>query len=172
VENISQKSHYNGKFLTKTIIMETLVEKNSKLVEHTVSVLQEETVITLKEVWEFANFNNYVYNRHPKYNVDDLNAAIGNLTLNQRKKLKKRINIFRMKKSLSSANRFYHHVYAKVLKVDMRVKLSLPEKHLEIMRYRGRYLLLRAQMEVALTAYKEEKGDYFKLRLEEGKKLQ
>jgi hypothetical protein len=152
--------------------METLVEKNNKIVEHTVSRLQEETVYVFKEIWEFAFFNKYQYNRHPQYNEDDLKSAIGNLTLSQRKKLKKRINIFRMKPTLASANRLYHFIYAKVLMVDMRIKLDHPEKYLEIMRYRGRFLLLRGQMEVALAAYKEEKGDYFKLRLEEGKKLQ
>lgn len=152
--------------------METLVEKNNKIVEHTVSKLQEETVITFKEVWEFAQFNNYVYNRHPKYNEDDLKSAIGKLTLNERKKLKKRINIFRMKQSLGAANRFYHHVYAKVLKVDMRVKLDYPEKYYKIQKERQKFLKARAEMEKTLAAYKKEKGDYFKLRLAEGKKIQ
>ncbi len=152
--------------------METLVENNIKFVEHTVSKLQEETVIALKEVWEFAHFNNYVYNRHPKYNEDDLRSAIGNLTLNERKKLKKRINIFRMKRSLGSANRFYHHVYAKVLKVDMRVKLSYPEKYEKIMAERQKFVKARAEMEKALASYKNEKGDYFKLRLANGQKVQ
>jgi hypothetical protein len=153
--------------------METLIENNiEKIVEHTVSKLQEETVYTFKEIWEFAYHNNYVYNKHPQYNGDDLKSMIGKMTLNQRKKLKRAINIFRTKQTLSAANRFYHFVYSKVLKVDLRIRLTYPEKYLEIMRYRGKYLLLRAQMEVALAAYKEEKGDYFKLRLIEGKKLQ
>ena len=153
--------------------METLVEKNSKkIVEHTVSKLQEETIYVFKEIWEFAYFNNYQYNRHPQYNEDDLKSAIGNLTLNQRRKLKKRINIFRMKPTLASANRLYHFIYAKVLMVDMRIKLDHPEKRLLIATKREIYLKYRAEMEKALKEYKEEKGDYFKLRLAEGKKLQ
>ena len=152
--------------------METLVEKNSKLVEHTVSVLQEETVITFKEIWDFAHFNNYVYSRHPKYNEDDLKAAIGKLTLNERKKLKKKINLFRMKRTMGAANRFYHHVYAKVLKVDMRVRLDYPEKYHKIQEKRQKYVKALAEMKKLYADYKEEKGDYFKLRLAEGKKVQ
>jgi hypothetical protein len=153
--------------------METLIENNTeKIVEHSVSKLQEETVWTFKQIWGFAKHNNYVYNKHPKYNEDDLNAAIGKLTLNQRRKLKRTINIFRLKQTIGAANRFYHFVYSKVLKIDLRIKLTYPEKYLEIIKKRGRYLLLRAQMEKALQEYKNEKGDYFKLRLEEGKKLQ
>ena len=152
--------------------METLVEKNNKIVEHTVSKLQEETVITLKEVWNFAQFNNYVYNRHPQYNEDDLRSAIGNLTLNERKKLKKRINIFRMKQSLGAANRFYHHVYAKVLKVDMRVKLDYPEKYNKIQEKRQKYVKALEAMKKVYAEYKEEKGTYFLDRIEKGQKVQ
>ena len=152
--------------------METLIENNIKIVEHSVSKLQEESVYTFKEIWEFAHYNNYVYNKHPQYNEDDLKSMIGKLTLNQRRKLKRAINIFRKKQSLSSANRFYHFVYAKVLKVDTRIRLTYPEKYLQIMKKREKYLLLRAEIEKSLKEYKDEKGDYFKLRLAEGKKLQ
>lgn len=152
--------------------METLVEKNSKLVEHTVSKLQEETVITFKEVWDFAQFNDYVYSRHPKFNEDDLKAAIGNLTLNERKKLKKKINTFRMKQTLGAANRFYHHVYAKVLKVDMRVRLEYPEKYQKIQEKRKNYVKALAEMKKLYAEYKDEKGTYFIDRIKKGQKVQ
>ena len=153
--------------------METLIENNiKKIEEHSVSVLQEETVYTFKEIWEFAHHNNYVYNKHPQYNEDDLKSMIGKLTLNQRRKLKRAINIFRKKLSLASANRFYHFVYAKVLNVDLRIRLTYPEKHCKIIMEREKYLKLRTEMEKQLLKYKEEKGDYFKLRLANNQKLQ
>lgn len=153
--------------------METLIENNSqKIVEHSVSKLQEETVWTFKLVWEFAHHNNYQYNKHPHYNEDDLRSEIGKLTLNQRRKLKRAINIFRTKQSIASANRFYHFVYAKVLKVDTRIRLTYPEKYCKIIKEREKYLQLRTEMEKQLQTYKEEKGDYFKLRLANNQKLQ
>ena len=172
MEKNLQKSVYNRKKFTNNTIMETLIENNIKIVEHSVSKLQEETVYTFKEVWEFAHHNNYVYNKHPYYDEDDLRSEIGKLTLNQRRKLKRAINIFRMKQSLASANRFYHFVYSKVLKIDTRIRLTYPEKYCKIIKEREKYLLLRTEMEKQLQKYKEEKGDYFKLRLINGQKLQ
>jgi hypothetical protein len=152
--------------------METLTEnKLNKIEDHSVSNLQEETIITIKQVWDFAHFNNYVYNRFPKNNLTDIEYKISKMTLNERRRLKTAINCFRKKQSLSSANRFYQHLYAKVLMSDIRIRLSIPEKQKLILEKRNNYLKLRDEMLKALSEYKTEKGDYFKLRLLEGKKI-
>ena len=154
--------------------METLIEnKYKKILNYSVSELQEETIITIKQVWDFAHFNDYVYNRFPKINLTDIEYKISKMSLNERRKLKTTINCFRKKQSLSSANRFYHHLYANVLRsnISIRVKLSLPEKQKLILEKRNNYLKLRSEMLKAFNEYKIEKGDYFKLRLEKGQKI-
>lgn len=152
--------------------METLIEnKYKKILNYSVSELQEETIITIKQVWDFAHFNDYVYNRFPKYNLTDIEYKISKMSLNERRKLKTAINCFRKKQSLSSANRFYHHLYANVLRSDIRVKLSLPEKQNLIAEKRNNYLKMRNEMLKAFNDYKVEKGDYFKLRLEKGQNI-
>jgi len=152
--------------------METLIEENSKLESHEVADLQVETIKVLREIEDFVQFNDYQYNKPPEYVENILFNAINNLSLNERRKIKKSINIFRKKQSITSANRLYHYIYAKVLKIDYRVRINYPVKHLLIQKKREIYLKYREEMEKALAEYKAEKKDYYNARLQRGQKVQ
>ena len=97
---------------------------------------------------------------------------LDDLSLNERRKLKKSINIFRCKNSIASVNRFLHYLYKRVFKVDTRIKINYPVKHLLIQEKRKIYLKYRAEMEKALADYKSEKKDYYLARLQRGQKVQ
>jgi hypothetical protein len=124
--------------------------------------LHDETFYTFKEIFGFARVNNYQYNRHAQLSELELKSAIYNLTLNGRRRLKNAINFFRKRRTISSANRFYQYVYAKVLKSELRIRLNYPQKYLDIMEKRKIFVQKRKEMDAALVAYKLEKGNYFK----------
>lgn len=173
--------------------MEILVENDIKKMEsHNVDDLYNAILETEDAINEFVEFNKYKFNKSsiPKQELDglsyrerlilkrsfiiptmELKKKLDDLTLNERRKLKKSINIFRYKNSIASANRFLHYLYKEVFKIDIRIKITYSKKRLLIATKREIYLKLRAEMKMALKEYKEEKGDYFKLRLEKGQQL-
>ena len=172
--------------------METLVDNIKKMESHNVDDLYNAVLKTENAINEFVEFNEYKFKKSsiPKQELDgllfkeraklkssfliprlELKRKLDDLTLNERRKLKKSINIFHYKKSIASANRFLHYLYKEVFKIDIRIKITYPEKRLLIATKREIYLKYRAEMKKALKEYKEEKGDYFKLRLANGKQL-
>jgi len=153
--------------------METLEIK--KIVENSASGLVQGTVETISEIHEYVEFNNYQYknNLNPAFiNAELLKSSIMNLSLNQRKKLKRAINAFRMKGSLQSVNRFYHFLMKKVLKSDMRVAVIFGKKQLEIVEKRKKFVAARNLMITMRNEYLDEKSDFYILRIANGQKLQ
>lgn len=153
--------------------METLEIK--KIVENNANVLAEATQQTINDIHEYVEFNEYQYknNLNPSFiNDTQLKNAIMNLSLNQRKKLKRAINAFRMKGSLQSVNRFYHFIMKKVLKSDMRVAVIFGKKQLEIVEKRKKFVAARNEMIKMRGDYLDEKADFYKLRIANGQKIQ
>ena len=145
-----------------------------KIKEHTVSVLNEETQYITKQIHEFVRYNEYEYNKYP-FNLFtnlEIKLAISKLSLNQRKKLKRSINAFRKKLSLRSANRFYHFLFKKVMKSDVRISIIYSEKQLQIIKKREKYVKARNEMMKLYNDYKQEKGDFYKKRLINNQKIQ
>lgn len=153
--------------------METLEIK--KIVENSASVLAQATEETINEIHEYVEFNKYQYknNLNPAFINDvQLKNSIMNLSLNQRKKLKRAINAFRMKGSLQSVNRFYHFIMTRVLKSDMRVAVIFGDKQLAIVEKRKKFVAARNLMIKMRDEYLDEKGSFYKLRVANGQKLQ
>ena len=151
--------------------METLEVK--KITENSINVLQEETLYTLKQINNFVHHNDYNFTEYPfnKYNHKEVELAIMKLSLNQRKKLKRKINHFRFKQSLKSANLFIHFFFKKITKSDIKISINYPEKQLEIMKKRKKYIKALNEMKILYNDYKQEKGNYFKLRLKNNQKI-
>lgn len=153
--------------------METLEIK--KIVENNASVLAEATQQTINDIHEYVEFNEYQYknNLNPSFiDEGELKTEIMNLSLNQRKKLKRAINAFRVKGSLQSVNRFYHFIMKKVLKSDSRIGVIFGKKQLEIVEKRKKFVAARNEMIKMRNEYHMEKADFYKLRIANGQKLQ
>ena len=152
--------------------METLVENNIKKLEnHDASTLYDAVIQVEKDVRQFVEFNEYSFDKSLNIPRQLLKNELGNATLNERRKLKRAINVFYKKGSLRSANLLLHVLFKYILKVDTRVTIKQPQKYLDIMEKRAYFVKKRKEMEKALDAYKAEKGNYFKLRLERGQKI-
>ena len=87
---------------------------------------------------------------------------LGDETLNQRKKLKRRINSFLARKSMRSANLFLRavHPYLSDKGTAPRFEYSVKEK--KIKEARKKYVEARDIAIKLYAEYKEEKGDYYK----------
>lgn len=96
--------------------METLEEvKTNKITENNAKTLADATIKTINQINDYVEFNEYQYNVNPVFlNENEIRGEIMNLSLNQRKKLKRSINAFRIKDSLSSVNRFYHFLMTNI----------------------------------------------------------
>jgi len=82
------------------------------------------------------------------------------MTLNQRKKLKRRLNKAKGM-SVRSINMLLHFISTNVLKTKDRVRLT-SEKHDRIQIARKSWIKVRNEADKLLAEYKAEKGDFYK----------
>ena len=94
-----------------------------------------------------------------EYNETELLRKLGEETLNQRKKLKRRINAFLMRKSMRSANLFFKAMQPHI---GGQLRFNYSEKELKIKAARKKYVEARDIAIKLYAEYKEEKGDYYK----------
>ena len=94
-----------------------------------------------------------------EYNETDVLRKLGEETLNQRKKLKRRINTFLARKSMRSANLFFKAVEPYI---GGRLKFDYSEKEKKIKAARKKYVEARDIAIILYAEYKDEKGDYYK----------
>jgi hypothetical protein len=153
--------------------METLVEnKTKKIEEHNLTSVMYDAVIEVeKDINHFVEFNEYSFDKPLNIPRELLKKQLDKSSLNERRKLKRAINNFYKRNSLRSANLMLHTLFKHILKVDNRVTIKYPQKYLDILKKREIFVKKRLEMEQALTAYKEERGSYFKLRLANGQKI-
>lgn len=87
-----------------------------------------------------------------------------NMSLNQRKKLAKKMYFFDKKVSLRTANSFFS-VAKRLGTITDSVKIKVSKKEQQIDCKRKTYRSLQKQVEDARLSYKKEKGDFYKKRL-------
>lgn len=157
--------------------METLI--NKKIRENSSEALAAGAVQTINEIEEFITFNEFTLSDKIKIESGMLTSKekalknkIDAMTLNQRKRFKRTMNRFLTKGTLKSANRFLHFLYKKVLLLDTRIKINYSEKQLKIIAAREKYTAARKIMLQAYSTYKEEKGNFYKSRLDKKQKIQ
>jgi len=154
--------------------METLVENKIKKIEmhNHISTMYDAVLQVEKDINHFVEFNEYSFDKPLIIPRELLKKELDKASLNERRKLKRAINNFYKRNSLRSANLLLHVLFKVILKVDTRVSIKQPQKYLDIMDKRAYFVKKRNEMEEALAAYKKEKGNYFKIRLERGQKIQ
>lgn len=152
--------------------METLEVK--KITENNIYTIEEETFYVLDEINKFVYHNDYRFNKYPfnLFNHCEISIAIFELSLNQLKKLKRKINHFRLKNTLKSANNFLYFFYKKVMNSEYNISILYPEKQLEINKKRQKYIIALNHMKTLYDDYKKEKGDYFKLRIKKKQNIE
>ena len=94
-----------------------------------------------------------------EYNEDEVLKKLADETLNQRKKLKRRINSFLARKSMRSANLFFN---AAKSYIGGHLRFDYSEKEKKIKAARKKYVEARNIAIQLYKEYKEEKGDYYK----------
>jgi hypothetical protein len=144
--------------------METLVKSNkiisndsSELTKGVINAIECIKEKVAKEGWRTPNIT---INEHIAHSL------IAGMTLNQRKKLKNKINGCIHKQTLRSINTFLHflhrHVYMEKTEVPY-VKVS--EKEEKIQTARKKYVEARNLAIKLYKEYKEEKGDFYKNKI-------
>ena len=104
--------------------------------------------------------------RSPKISEtpEHLLPFITGMTLNQRKKLKNKINGCIHRKSIRSINTFLHFLYKHVLNGVKEVPyVKVSEKEEQIQLKRKEWVKARNIAELALQSYKKEKGNFYKV---------
>jgi hypothetical protein len=147
--------------------METLVESNritsndsvelSKGVMQAIEAIKEKVA---KEDWRAPNFT---INESIRVQITLL---IAGMTLNQRKKLKNKINGCVYKQSMRSINTLLHFLHKRVYKEYTPAPyVIVSEKEEKIQTARKRYVEARNLAIKLYAEYKIEKGDYYKNKL-------
>lgn len=98
-----------------------------------------------------------------KDTFEHLLPLVANMTLNQRKKLKNKINGCIHRKSIRSINTFIHFYIRHVLKNNGEIPyVKVSEKEEQIQIKRKEWVKARNIAQSALDSYKKEKGDFYK----------
>lgn len=141
--------------------METIIESNKitsndakDLVQGVLTAVETINEVVLKKGWRAPN---------SIINENILLPLVLAMTLNQRKKLKKKINNCINKKGLRAINTFLHFLHSYVYKESKTVpdvRVSLKEE--KIQKARKTYVEARNLAEKYRKIYKEEKGNFYK----------
>ena len=155
-------------------------------IEKDVIIKGEELASRVKEtlhlIDQIATERKYRWKNRTQYEqLLDLNWKhyLDKLSYNQIKKLNRSIYRINVKPSRHNINMFFHFLHTRVFaerssswwgttfetpESFKKIVLEIPAKELAIQNKRKKWKELQAQADAALKEYKEEKGDYHKLR--------
>jgi hypothetical protein len=115
-------------------------------------------VISNKKGIEFTNKQGMYF--------DSITRIVIDLSKSKQKKLNKLIYNIEYRNNgkihLKSINKFLHFLCVDVLKTEGRIKIDLPIKVQNISKAKKEFKEAQKKADLALKAYKELKGDYFK----------
>ena len=145
--------------------METTIKNSTKMTSHDSADLIKGIETALDTILEKVTEEDWDL---PLINIDDkiLNARIIHMTLNQRKKLKNKLNGCIYKKSLRAINTFLHFLHKHVLDEKTPApEVKISEKEMKIQAARKKYVEARNLAIKLYKEYKEEKGDFYKRKM-------
>jgi hypothetical protein len=119
---------------------------------------------TLQRINDYVVKNDYQLNGNIKQKLN-LDSVIDDISLSKRKVLRRYMYHIKVHPTLDVVNKFLHFLFKEILKSNARVKVVKSEKEQLIMKKRQEY---KAALKILLEkrqAYKDEKGDFYKLRL-------
>jgi hypothetical protein len=124
--------------------------------------------LTIENIEKFANKNQYQlkdWNNITNITPNQISAGIINMSKKKKKKLASMIKGIEISSTLKKANMFLHFLMKNVLGSDLRAKVILSEKEVAIQKKRAEYKAQLEKLKAAYADYKNEKGDFYKLRL-------
>lgn len=145
--------------------METAVKTTTKMTSHDSADLIKGIETAFDAILEKVTEEDW---NLPAISIDDknLNARVIHMTLNQRKKLKNKINGCVHKKSLRAMNTFLHFLHKHVLEEKTPApEVRISEKEVKIQAARKKYVEARNLAMKLHKEYKEEKGDFYKKKI-------
>lgn len=145
--------------------METLVKSNkitsnesSDLAKGVIKAIETIKKKVAKEGWRAPNIT---------VNENTISLLIAGMTLNQRKKLKNKINGCICKQTLRAINTFLHFLHKHVYKENTSApEVRVSEKEEKIQAARKKYVEARNLAIKLYAEYKTEKGDFYKQKLQ------
>jgi hypothetical protein len=145
--------------------MEATVKTTTKMTSHDSADLIKGIETALDTILEKVTEEDW---NLPAISIDDKNltARVIHMTLNQRKKLKNKINGCVHKKSLRAINTFLHFLHKHVLEEKTPApEVRISEKEVKIQAARKKYVEARNIAMKLYKEYKEEKGDFYKKKM-------
>ena len=129
---------------------------------------------TIEKVKEFVKSNDYQFKLTvglEEITESNFNQAFSNLSLKKRKRLAQSIWKVTNHPTLKNVNLFFHFLMKDVMKSESRVRVIKSAKQLAIEEKRKAYREALAKVKAAYVDYKDEKGDFFKIRLSKGQEV-
>jgi len=126
------------------------------------------------KIEDFVKKNDYQFkdrDNFDKITEAEFNAALINASKKKRKKLANYIWMIYNRPTLAGINKFLHFLMKTILKSDLRVRVIKSDKEIAIQEKRKAYKEALAKMQAAYADYKQEKGDFYKIRLEKNQAI-
>jgi len=123
---------------------------------------------TFGKIEDFVKKNDYQFkdrNNFDNITESEFNSAWVNTSKKKRKKLAAYIWMIYNRPTLAGINKFFHFFMKTIMKSDVRVRVIKSDKEIAIQEKRKAYKEALAKMQAAYADYKQEKGDFYKIRL-------
>lgn len=133
-----------------------------KVTENDAKALTEGVEMAFDVIEELAETKDWVLKGKINLDLEYIGFKLGAETLNQRKKLKRRINALITKKTMRAANHFLREIRKYMSSTSSALKFEYSEKEKKIKAARKEYVKARDLAMKLYEEYKEEKGDYYK----------
>jgi len=133
-----------------------------KVTQNDAKALTEGVKMAFDVIEELAETKDWVLKGKINLDLEFTEFKLGAETLNQRKKLKRRINALITKKSMRAANHFLREMRKYMSSTSDALKFDYSEKEKKIKAARKKYVEARNIAMKLYEEYKEEKGDYYK----------
>ena len=120
---------------------------------------------TINNIEIFVNDHGYQFKDRKvldEITEEKFKVAFNDLSMKKRKKLASFVWSVNNKPTMSRANKFLHFLMTKILKSDLRVRITYSPKEIAIQEKRKAYKELLAKTKATYADYKTEKGDFYK----------
>jgi len=140
--------------------METTVKKKSD------GATFANVQLTISKIEQFVKENGYQFKDSKGLEEITQEAFNANtMTIRKKKKLVNFMTAIQKHPTLENVNKFLHFLMKNILKSETRIKVIKSDKEIAIQEKRKAYKEALAKVQAAYADYKQEKGDFYKIKL-------
>jgi hypothetical protein len=140
--------------------METIVKKKSD------GATFANVQLTISKIEQFVKENGYQFKDSKGLEEITQEAFNANtMTIRKKKKLVNFMTAIQKHPTLENVNKFLHFLMKNILKSETRIKVIKSDKEIAIQEKRKAYKEALAKVQAAYADYKQEKGDFYKIKL-------